>query len=346
MAANRRIYYAIEAVGIAPMSSTSFTAVHGLQSVGINTKFNLEQVFEIGQLSLYQNVEDLPDIEATLEKCLDGYPLLTHLATYGAPDASMVGRSTQRCMLALSLFGDTQQSASGTPFQQVTCSGMYLGSVTFDMKVQGPAKESITLVGNNKVWANGGSGQPITFTGGFTNTDTPLATEGINRRQNMLMANCRFPTNIPGINTGTGVNAVQADGSFYVHFQGVKVTANLGRDQLLELGHKAPYFRYVNFPFEVRTDFEVLDTTGDLINATELGTDGLGNNLGTGDHIYIEMTEGTKLDMGVKNLLSSVNFGGANAGGKGGNASSTFSYVTFNDFRIQHPQDVTTALQA
>jgi hypothetical protein len=343
--ANRRIYYAIQAVGIAPNGTNTFTSVHGLQSVGINTRFNLEQVFEIGQLSIYQNVENLPDIETTMEKVLDGYPLLYHLSTYGAPDASLVGRSNQRASVALSIFNDNQQSASGTPIQQCTCSGMYLSSVTFDLKVEGASTESITMVGNNKIWLTAASGHTMTYTGGFNNNDAPLAPEGCNYRQNVVMANCRFPKNIPGINT-SGVNTVQADGSYAVHFQSIRVTANLGREQLLELGHKAPYFRYINFPVEIRIDFEIINTMGDNISATEEGVYGNGNNVGAGDYIFVEMQEGLKIDCGTKAVLSSVNYGGANAGARGGNAATTYSYTTFNDLIVTHPQDPSPGLAA
>ena len=70
--ANNRIYYAIQQVTL----GTGSVPVHGLQSVGLTTNFNLEQVFELGQLSIYQNVENIPEIEVTLNKVLDGYPLL------------------------------------------------------------------------------------------------------------------------------------------------------------------------------------------------------------------------------------------------------------------------------
>src|SRR5579872_4679210 len=134
---NRRIFYAVQAVGLAPNGTNTFTQVHGLQSVGINTKFNLEQVFEIGQLALYQNLENLPDIEATLDKVLDGYPLLYHLSTYGASDISLIGRSNQRVTLGLSIFPDVDLSASGQPLQQVTCSGMYVQSVSYSVQLEG-----------------------------------------------------------------------------------------------------------------------------------------------------------------------------------------------------------------
>ena len=75
MATNNRVYYAIQQVGIAAGSrgNNNFTPVHGVQSVGITTTFNLEQVFELGQISIYENVEGTPDVEVTMSKVLDGY---------------------------------------------------------------------------------------------------------------------------------------------------------------------------------------------------------------------------------------------------------------------------------
>jgi hypothetical protein len=342
--ANRRIFYATQAVGLAPLGTNTFTTVHGLQSVGINTKFNLEQIFEIGQLGLYQNLENLPDIEANLEKCLDGYPLLYHLATYGAPDGTLIGRSNQRTTLGLSLYSDNQLAASGNALQQCTCSGMYLSSLTFDIKIEGSAMETISLVGNNKTWATTANTGTITFQGGFTNADVPLAPEGVNRRQNLVMASGLFPKDIPGIDSG-GRNPLQADGFYTVKFQSVRITANLGREMLLELGRKGPYFRYVNFPVEVRCDFEVLATQGDNVNALEVGPYANGENL-QNQRIYVQMSEGTKIDLGSKCRMTSVNYGGANAGARGGNAHDTYSFVTFNDLLISHPQDPTPGLAA
>ena len=113
--ANRRIFYACQAVGIASEGSTTFTPIRGLQSVGINTTFNLEQVFEIGMISIYENIENVPDVEVTLEKVLDGYPLIYHLATKDADAATLVGRSNAKANLGLAIYDDTSEAASGTP---------------------------------------------------------------------------------------------------------------------------------------------------------------------------------------------------------------------------------------
>jgi hypothetical protein len=44
----------------------------GAQSVGMTTTFNFEQVFELGQLEIYEFIEAEPEIEVTVEKVLDG----------------------------------------------------------------------------------------------------------------------------------------------------------------------------------------------------------------------------------------------------------------------------------
>ena len=76
--ANNRIFYACQAVGLKPIGSTTgnYKVAHGVQSVGVTTNFNLEQAFELGQIQIYENIEGLPDVECTMEKVIDGYPLL------------------------------------------------------------------------------------------------------------------------------------------------------------------------------------------------------------------------------------------------------------------------------
>ena len=78
MAANNRIFYACQAVALKPMAglNAQYKVAHGVQSVGITTNFNLEQAFELGQIQIYENIEGTPDIEVTMEKVLDGYPLI------------------------------------------------------------------------------------------------------------------------------------------------------------------------------------------------------------------------------------------------------------------------------
>lgn len=333
--ANNRIFYACQAAGLSPYQTVAdYTTIRGLQSIGINTKFNLEQVFEIGQLAIYENIENIPDVEITMEKVLDGYPLMYHLATQGAPASTLVGRSNQRASIALSIFADNGSLASGAPLSQCIMSGVYVSQVGYDIMVEGNAKESVTLVGNNKAWLTSG----FTFNG-FTSAHdvvggtglSPAAASGVQRRQDLVMESCRFPLGVRGISSSGTNNEVS--GCYSAAIQSIKVSANLGRESLLELGRKGPYFRYVNFPVEVSTTIETYSKDGDMVAANENA------DTTTEETIKIKMNEGLAIDLGSKNRMNSVNYGGANAGGRGGNATASYQYTTQNDFDVRHPAD-------
>jgi hypothetical protein len=355
---NRRIFYACQAVGIGgdgvTFGSANFREIRGLQSVGINTTFNLEQVFEIGMISIYENIENIPDVEVTLEKVLDGFPLIYHLATSdGSTSSTLVGRSNAKAGLALSITDDTQEAASGTPITTCFISGCFVSQVSYKVAVDGNATESVTLVANNKTWSTG-----TTWTADFRPADNTepywdadpyvdaapanQVASGIARRQHVNMATSLFPKCIPGINA-SGLNTIDPDLKCYnASFQSFSTSANLGREQILELGRKAPYFRYVKFPVAVTCELAIITKNGDQIGATEEGTLGNGNNL-SNEIIKLVLTEGTVIDLGAKNKLQSANYQGG--GTDGGNATVTYSFQTFNDFDVKHSQDPNSSLR-
>jgi hypothetical protein len=355
---NNRIYYAIQQVELGTASTK--TAAHGVQTVGLTTNFNLEQVFELGQLAIYQNVEGIPEIEVTINKVLDGYPLVYVLATEKGSEIAndlvatgpdLPGRQNARVDMRLSIYPDTVVSANGNPVVGgvVKCKGMYVSSVTYTFPVDGNFTEDVTLVGNEKIWADTGT------TGRFTNNDdVPNAATGVNRRQHLDMSASRFPVEIPGIGSD-GANGTAGDGvGFDVHFQNITVSVDLGREAINELGSFAPYHRYVTFPVSVTSEFTVLATTGDGINASEEGYYTAANinnvsnaTVATGNEsactprfnlrdqkIFLQTCEGTKVYLGEKNKLTSVNYSGGDTGG--GNVNVTYSYQTFNDFVVAH----------
>ena len=365
--ANRRIFYACQAVGIASDGTTDYEEVRGLQSVGINTTFNLQQVFEIGMISIYENIEGVADVEVTLEKVLDGFPLLYHLGTQGASSSTLVGRSNKKAILALSITDDTQEAASGTPSSTCVVSGCFVSQVSYKIGIDGNATESVTMVANNKVWNTGSTGkwipnfQPADNASPAwdadpydeaTNFSAARSASGIAQRQHLNMAKSLFPTMIPGITpthngSASGLNALNtALNCFNVSFQSASASATLGREQILELGRKAPYFRYTKFPVEVTAEFEVLAKGGDEIEVTESGSafNGYnGNNL-KDQGIKLVLNEGTIIDLGAKNKMQSCNYQGG--GVDGNNATVTYSFRTFNDFTVTHLVDPTSALRA
>lgn len=380
--ANNRIFYACQAVGIQPLhtpvggvlqeralpNSQKQFIVHGLQSVGINTSFNLEQVFELGQIQIYENIEGLPEVEVTLEKVLDGYPLMYHTATVGVLTsvnnntqnaAKLVARSKERCDLYLGIFDESYNSiadnGTGTELQ---CSGMYINSISYTLPVDGNCTESVTLVGNHKAWRTPGSklnNFRTTFPFDAVNKeDTPKNSQtgtfvgGVQRKENVAIRECVFPQSIFGVlkNSNKGNAYDSSAKTNRIHVQNVSISTDLGREDILELGSKVPYARPANFPVEVTCEIEVIAISGDLVNAypngepTFAGTKNAGSNT-VEESIIIKLNDGTVFDLGTKNRLSSVNYTGGDAGG--GNASITYSYSTFNDFTVTAQSDPAAA---
>ena len=359
MSTNKRIFYACQGVAITNMGDdapTTAAMVHGLQSVGMTTNFNLEQAFELGQLEIYENIEGTPDVEVTMEKVLDGYPLIYHLATTGIGAAGsklMANRSKQRADLRLGIFDEGANNIAtasgdathtGNAEVEVYCSGMYVSSISYSLPTDGNSTESVTLVGNEKRWL---TGTDVKITNGdvqeFDGEDSPAASGngGVQRREDVDLSVCILPVGIQGVNgtaAGNGWNDTAKEPR--VHLQSVSISTDFSREEVLELGRRNPYYRPANFPIEVTCEIEAITTSGDFISAYELGDPALysdpvtsGNNTGE-ETIYFQTKSGYGFDLGTKNRLSSISYGGGDAGG--GNATSTYSYANFNDLDVQH----------
>ena len=339
---NNRIFYACQAVfvcrtGHLPTTgdgdSTTVHSIHGCQSVGITTNFSLDQAFELGQVEIYANREEVADIELTMEKVIDGNNLIYLSAVGSSGTSSIATASNQRADVYLAIYSDGVNAQDNEPLSVVNCSGMYVSSVSYTYPVDGNATESVTFVGSDKHWnadthgttvATPSSSWGTAETGiGNTTADTPLS--GVVRRTDILLTS---PTVLPAEvkRQMSGADSVgPTEGGF--HLQNISVSADFGRDNILELGRFGPYTKYSTFPFEITSEFEVIATSGDLISVS-------GDHPGLVDRqIVIGDNAGTVIDLGNANKLSSVSYSGGDTGG--GNATLTYSYSTFNDFTVK-----------
>lgn len=335
MSRNQRIFYACQAVAITPRGEASVGpehVVHGVQSIGMSSTFTLDQVFEQGQIEIYENIEEVSDIEVTLEKVIDGYKLIYDLATQGACKTDIVAASKARSDVYVAVFDDGLSHATGVPRNVVMNSGMYVSSVSYSYSIDGSATESVTLVGNDRFWnANtygviGTSAAAAWTSNPTTNidgTDTPLS--GVVRRVNVDLENSQ----LPGIVKSQSGDDTTGRGGGH-HIQSISVSTDFGQENIQELGRFGPYHRYATFPIEVTCEFEVISTSGDLVSVS-----GNAPNL-TDNDILIKDTAGTVLDLGSsnagKNKLSSVSYSGADTGG--GNATVSYSFSNFNVLKV------------
>jgi hypothetical protein len=333
MAFNQRIFYACQAVAVAPRGTGAITSsyiVHGLQSVGMTSTFTLEQIFEMGQLAIYENVEEVADIEVTLEKVIDGYKLIFDLATSGACKTDLVAASKARSDVYVAVFDDGLSNATGVPRNVCMNSGMFVSSVSYSYSVDGNATESVTLVGNDRFWNGTTAGviaaTPNTIwttanpTSNFDGEDVPKS--GVVRRVNVDLEGSTLPDEVK---SQMNDDPVGLGGGF--HVQSITVSTDFGQENIQELGRFGPYTRYATFPIEVTSEFEVIATSGDLINVS-------GNAPNLIDRaITIKDTAGTVLNLGTKNKLTSVSYSGGDTGG--GNATITYSYSNYNVLTVQ-----------
>jgi hypothetical protein len=380
---NKRVFYATQGVAIGDMGATgvkdawgtsnggtfvgsgNMIIMHGLQSVGVNTNFSLEAVQELGQLSIYENVEDVPDIEATMERVLDGYTLAYHAATITASDPTLSGRANARADLRMIIGLDTDSAVtSGDSLAaELYCSGMYWSSCSISLPTDGNFTESLTLVGNNKKWITSTGGAGILLgAGGVVNSvfafgdDSPDSPDsGVLRRNNFLTGSgvvtrggngfvTVLPSFITGIsNNGSTITSANGYASFKncgtvntdnVHVQSISFSVDAGREAINQLGTYAPYYRYVNFPVQVSTEISVIAVGGDNIDAVENVP--AGGNL-SNHTIQVCLDDSTVIQVGNKNKLTSISYGGGDAGG--GNAEITYSMQNNNDFVVLHSGD-------
>ena len=357
--ASKRTYWAITALGIGPEGVVNGTGVaaakflHGVQSVGISTTFNLEQVFQLGQLEIYQDVEEVPDIEISIEKVLDdtntayqraiGQPtVVSGVTTTDVSDNntnfSITDVQNNKCDAYLTIHPDTAENAgdAGTgknAESYIWCSGMYVSSVSFNFPSDGNFTESVTLVGNHKKWYAGGATKILA---GAPTTGS-LDTGDIMKRHNFELD--VIPASIsPGGTSGFKGDPV---------IQNVTVSTDFGREAINALGTKLPYHRYVTFPVEVTCEIEVVinDAMAQDIDALPLKDSNLSE-----EQIRIKIWDEHQndaagiqggattlrhtIDLGDKNKVTSITYGGGDTGGA--NATYSYSYRNFNKLNYKY----------
>lgn len=325
-----RVFYACQAVGMAGTFGSE-KYIEGVQSVGVNTTFDFEQAFELGVLTIYENMEGVPSVEVTMERNLVSgvYPLWNTISRIGrtknglndsnVPSEQVLGVGEARPSVVLQVYQEntTLANSNATPTYSVLMSGMYLSNYSLNVGVDGPATESLTLTGNDYRWVKGAShlltGGPATTTGLTSASGLVLKRQDVNR---LLVANVIPPS---GYISGSGL-------------QSISVSIDFGREDIFELGLKTPYYKSPTYPVEVSTEIEFIETntvTRDYgsLNFTDSTTTDVTKNAVLGFSIG-----DFGVFMGSGNRLTGTSTTGGDAGG--GNSTITFSYQTFNELAI------------
>jgi hypothetical protein len=300
---NKRIFYASHAVGV------NGTVVVGAQSVGLNTNFNLEQVFQLGRLAIYDNIATDPDVEITISKALDGYPTIWELATGGG---SLVENANDQSEIVLAVDDETQDFVAAPHTAAVTMTGCYVSSLTYTFPVDGNLTEELVFVGSHKA------------VGGTVITPPANPNERVLRRQNVKIGDSTLPTMVSGRRLSQ-----------------ISISADLGREKMFALGQLAPFHRFVNFPLEITVSFDVIS---DGENANVLAGPSFDETSGEcvgidiqKEPIVIKLCDSDGIiaytfDLGSGCSLQSVSYSGGDTGG--GNVTETYTYITYNELTI------------
>lgn len=298
-----RVFYASQGVSI------SGVTVQGAQSVAVQSNFTLEQAFQLGRLSIYNNVVTNPEVTVTISKVLDGKDTIYKLATGGG---SLISNETKRSDIVVSVGEDTNTALSAS--QSVKMSGMYLSSLSYTMPVDGFMTEEVSFLGDNKTFVSSNSGAAA------APSDSGNV---VLRRQHFAISSCVLPSEVSGQN-----------------ITNVTINADLGREAMFKLGQFGPFHRFTNYPLEVTCEFEVSATGLDQTNVSQNVTC-TGGDVPSEQQITIVLCDadgggsesaGYTFNLGDKNTLTSVNYQGGDTGG--GNATVTYSYTTYNDLTI------------
>lgn len=326
--ANFRVEYAHQGIKI------NNAVVHGVQSATLNTTFNLEQVFELGQLEIYENIETLPDVTLTIEKVLDGYPLLLERATEAASTDTLIDRSNQRCDIEIFIYPDSQTEAgsasSAGVAAQVTLTDMYVTNITYNMPLDGNFTESITFEGNDKSWNINDYIDASIF-----GEDTPADT--VKRRQHIVMGSTPgtssvWPKDITGIDS-SGYNILDGANGYSAHIGDITISVSLTREDFYEQGSRKPYYKRAQFPTEVSLTISEIAGGNDPGDGIDADSDSESNIVDS--PVVIRLSDGTVFDLGTKVRLNSIDWSGGDTGG--GVLSYARNYTTYNVFDITSP---------
>ena len=390
---NTRVFYATQAVTLGAIGDTAnpedgwtagantnvngaATIVHGVQSVGIDTNFNLEQAFELGQLSLYENIEDIPEIAVSMQKVLDGYSLIYHLgasyngsaAVLDATSTTLSNRADTRADMRMVINATTEEAVTSGDgaVAELYNSGMYMSSIGYTVPTEGNCTEDVSFVGNNKKWLtddadgqlvliDGSGGVNSTFASIFGEDAPNYSTGHVLRREDVASsgdliggpgAAARYTTILPSV-----VEGVPAESTLAGTIWASRTPTSAGRlntsvahiqsfNCSVDLGRESINQLGTKTPYNRYVSFPTEVTSSlEVIATAGDNVDAVETNrTNLNNHeICVALKDSTVIHLGKKNKISSITYGGGDA--TGGNASITYNFSNFNDFVILHSGD-------
>lgn len=284
----QRIFYACQAVAL------NGATVAGAQSVGITTSFDLEPVFQLGQVKPVDILTVTPNVEITVSRALTSQ----NLTMWSGDFISNVGAADKTLCITI---GDDASPLLTAGTASIYCTGAGISGVTYTFPVDGIFTEEVTFVAQHK--QIGGCSAVV------AGADT---TSKAKTRQH-------YQSGAPSLVTNAG------------NLTNITISTSIGRENLFRLGQWQSYHNYANLPAEVTVEFEVSATSldGIAIGAVASCSSPTG---GAFDEQNIVLNICGKTFTMEKCKLSNVTYGGGDTGG--GNSTINFTYTTYNNLTV------------
>ena len=289
MAANR-VYFASH--GLAIDGST----VQGAQSVGISMTFNTLQAFQLGTLSIYDNIVTDGEVTISATKNLDGSALM-----FAGGNVGDYGTTTYEITVASQ---DDEEGLDGTGATSTTITGAFLSSLGYNFPLDGWCTEEISWIADNKQVGTSGISAPSSTTGTAAFRHH-VSWDGVHSGDNV--------TNI-SVNTDFAREALFKLGQFNPYYR----FANFPIEITVE-------FTVNNYEIDQTSlDLTQESCTGTNFGKTDISVYVCDANDSSATAKYTVTASGC--------VLSSVNQEGG--GTDGGNATTTYTYTTYNDLFV------------
>lgn len=275
-----RVFYACHAAFV------DNAHVAGAQSVGMTTTFDLEPVFQLGQVKPVDIMNLAPTVEFTVTRALTD----TSGTIWNGNFIDNVGPASRT--VCLSIGDDTSPLLTSTA--SVQCTGAGISGATYNFPVDGIFTEEITFFADNK-----------TLGGGCGNLGAADTTSKAKTRQH-------YSGGAPSLVTSSG------------NLTNISISTSVGREQILRLGKFEAVHNYANLPAEVTVEFEVSATTaeGAVWGTVAACASPTGDSFDK-ENIVLNMCGKTFRMDDCK--LSNVSYGGGDTGGGNATITFTYT---------------------
>lgn len=362
---NTRVFYASHDVSIKNTSNnpveqpyTTYLGIvgdgviQGAQSVSLDTNFGGEdQLFQLGRLEAYDSTLTAPEVEMSLTKSLDGWPLIWHHQAGSFTTATLLNQVNAKSRVRLTVGNDTDEyigkstipaenkcdpTGTGTSLgATIEMTGCFLTGFNYTFG-DGVFSEEITLLGNSKAVIDTNNAAPKFAPLANTKywTTGGVGTGNVLSRQNFKQSSSTLPSLIQNEKISS-----------------ITISADLGGEPLYQLGSFYAVDRDSPLPVNITVNFDVIADSHDCV-AVSMQTVAVcasPSGLASKEPIYLVLCNSAGSDVysfdfrapaeGSGNAtptakLNSVSYSGGDTGG--GNVTITYSYIVSNMLNITY----------